>query len=206
MRIRTARRSVVPLIIAAAALIALSGSAQAMIGDPAQPHWITSDKEDYAPGELVTLTGGNWQPGEVVHIRVNDDLGETWRRDVDVLAGEDVGCGQPDEDVRALQGRGEGPGETARVGVLRRPLPRVVQVVTVGVQDAVGVGDDHVTGTRGEQQLEHGGPGRARAGHDDAHIGKVLADDPQRVGQGRQRDDRRPVLVVVEHRDVEQVA
>ena len=35
---------------------------------------IQSDKADYAPGELVTLTGGNWQPGESVNIKVNDDL------------------------------------------------------------------------------------------------------------------------------------
>jgi len=34
----------------------------------------------------VILTGGNWQPGEQVHIRVNDDAGETWRRDVDSVA------------------------------------------------------------------------------------------------------------------------
>src|SRR4051794_10049235 len=47
---------------------------------------VTSDKGDYAPGELVTLTGGNWQPGESVHINVNDSAGATWSRDVDVTA------------------------------------------------------------------------------------------------------------------------
>jgi PKD repeat protein len=47
---------------------------------------ISSDKPDYAPGELVTLTGANWQPGETVHIYVNDDWGSTWSRNVDVLA------------------------------------------------------------------------------------------------------------------------
>ena len=47
---------------------------------------IQSDKDDYAPGELVTLTGGNWQPGESIHIYVNDDDGQTWSRDVDVTA------------------------------------------------------------------------------------------------------------------------
>jgi hypothetical protein len=35
---------------------------------------IRSDKDDYAPGELVTLTGSGWQPNESVHIEVNDDL------------------------------------------------------------------------------------------------------------------------------------
>ena len=47
---------------------------------------ITSDKDDYPPGADVILTGANWQPGELVHIRVNDDQGMTWRRDVDVSA------------------------------------------------------------------------------------------------------------------------
>src|SRR5687767_8689394 len=48
--------------------------------------WIASDLPDYAPGETVTLTGGNWQPGESVHINVNDDKGQTWSRNVDVTA------------------------------------------------------------------------------------------------------------------------
>ncbi|GGI06103.1 YDG domain-containing protein [Egicoccus halophilus] len=51
--------------------------------------WITSDKDDYAPGELVTLTGGNWQPGETVNIDVDDDQTKTWRRNVDVVADAD---------------------------------------------------------------------------------------------------------------------
>jgi hypothetical protein len=53
---------------------------------PAGPPTITSDKPDYAPGELVTLTGASWQPGESVNIDVNDDQGQTWRRNVDVVA------------------------------------------------------------------------------------------------------------------------
>jgi hypothetical protein len=51
---------------------------------PAQT--IQSDKDDYAPGKTVTLTGSNWQPGESVHINVNDDQGKTWSRNVDVTA------------------------------------------------------------------------------------------------------------------------
>src|SRR5215218_3979758 len=47
---------------------------------------IQSDKADYAPGDTVTLTGSNWQPGESVHINVNDDVGQTWSRDADVTA------------------------------------------------------------------------------------------------------------------------
>src|SRR4051794_3080399 len=47
---------------------------------------ISSDRPDYSPGETVTLNGSNWQPGEVVHISVNDSAGATWNRDVDVTA------------------------------------------------------------------------------------------------------------------------
>ena len=57
--------------------------------EPAGAPTITSDKDDYPPGGTVVLTGSNWQPGEQVHIRVNDDAGETWRRDVDVVADAD---------------------------------------------------------------------------------------------------------------------
>jgi MBG domain-containing protein len=47
---------------------------------------VASDKGDYAPGELVTLRGGNWHAGETVHIHANDDQGMTWERDSDVVA------------------------------------------------------------------------------------------------------------------------
>src|SRR5829696_10360083 len=67
------------LLIVCAALIAVPVAA-ALAQDtstPAAPT-IQSDKDDYAPGELVTLTGSGWQPGESVHINVNDDVGQTW--------------------------------------------------------------------------------------------------------------------------------
>src|SRR5215210_5499827 len=47
---------------------------------------IQSDKDDYAPGELVTLTGSGWQADESVHIFVNDDIGQTWEYNNDVAA------------------------------------------------------------------------------------------------------------------------
>ncbi|HEY3335388.1 MAG TPA: hypothetical protein VGK16_09170, partial [Candidatus Limnocylindrales bacterium] len=58
---------------------------------PAAAATITSDKADYAPGELVTLAGAGWQPGESVHIFVNDDWGSSWSRNVDVTA-DDAGA------------------------------------------------------------------------------------------------------------------
>jgi VCBS repeat-containing protein len=47
---------------------------------------IQSDLADYPPGGAVTLTGSNWQPGESVHINVNDTYGASWSRNVDVTA------------------------------------------------------------------------------------------------------------------------
>lgn len=35
--------------------------------------WIVSDLDDYPPGGLVTLTGGDWAAGQVVEILVDDD-------------------------------------------------------------------------------------------------------------------------------------
>src|SRR4029079_17608769 len=69
------------------AALAFANNGRAAIAPPRPPS-VWSDKADYAPGEQVTLSGADWAPGESVHIRVNDDAGETWRRDVDVTADE----------------------------------------------------------------------------------------------------------------------
>jgi VCBS repeat-containing protein len=73
-----------------AALLAVAGTAMAITADPsgntAPAPTIQSDKADYSSGELVTLTGSNWQPGESVNIVVNDDAGQTWNRNVNVTA------------------------------------------------------------------------------------------------------------------------
>src|SRR5690349_13631225 len=52
---------------------------------------ITSDQADYQAGSTVTLTGAGWQPGENIHIFVNDSLGQTWSYNTDVAA--DAGGG-----------------------------------------------------------------------------------------------------------------
>jgi hypothetical protein len=65
--------------------LAVPGSAYAA-GAPT----IASDQADYGPGDLVTLTGTNWQPGESVHIDVDDAAGQTWSWSDDVTA-DDTG-------------------------------------------------------------------------------------------------------------------
>ena len=34
---------------------------------------VKTDKDDYAPGEIVTFTGSGWQPGETVTLKVSED-------------------------------------------------------------------------------------------------------------------------------------
>ncbi|HET9757245.1 MAG TPA: PxKF domain-containing protein [Candidatus Limnocylindrales bacterium] len=69
--------------------VATSAPAPAPTTEPSTPvgtPTIQSDLADYPPGGLVTLTGSGWQPGESVHIFVNDDWGSSWSRNVDVTA------------------------------------------------------------------------------------------------------------------------
>src|SRR5439155_26585648 len=52
----------------------------------APPASIVSDKNDYAPGGTVTLTGTNWAPGESVHIEVDDSDAQLWSHSAYVTA------------------------------------------------------------------------------------------------------------------------
>jgi HSP20 family molecular chaperone IbpA len=74
----------------AVAIFAVAGMAMAQTtdtsGSTAAAPTIQSDKEDYPPGGLVTLTGSGWQSGETVNIKVNDTYGASWSRNVDVTA------------------------------------------------------------------------------------------------------------------------
>src|SRR5215216_7931556 len=78
------RSKVTLLLIVCAALLAVPGAA--VVAQTSPGPTIQSDKADYKPGELVTLTGSGWMPGESVNIVVNDDVGQTWNRNVNVIA------------------------------------------------------------------------------------------------------------------------
>ncbi|MDQ3857750.1 MAG: PKD domain-containing protein, partial [Actinomycetota bacterium] len=82
---RPMRLLVFVLTLIAAFTFAATAAAEPIAGLPT----IWSDKSDYAPGELVTLRGSSWEPGAYVHIVVNDDDGQTWKREVDVAADAD---------------------------------------------------------------------------------------------------------------------
>ena len=51
---------------------------------PAQE--IQIEESNGALGKTVTLTGSNWRPGESVHIKLTDDQGKTWSRNVRATA------------------------------------------------------------------------------------------------------------------------
>ena len=86
-----------------------------------------------------------------------------------------------------------------RVRALRR-----AEIRHVIAEDPVAIDADDVADAGREQQLRDGGPRRTDAEGDDPHVLEALADDLQRVDERRRDDDRGAVLVVVEHRDVEQ--
>ena len=91
---RRRRKPIWALMLVAAAALLLAGSTTAFAmgtdgGSTTNP-WIQSDQADYAPGATVTLTGGNWAPGESVHVFVDDSNGHTWNHSADVTA-DDMG-------------------------------------------------------------------------------------------------------------------
>ena len=102
---------------------------------------IASDKEDYAPGELVTLSGTGWESGEQVHINVNDDDGATWQRDVDVVADADGRIGDsftlPDWFVALY--RVTATGETSGIATTTFTDARVVTTATLNGGSSVTV-------------------------------------------------------------------
>ena len=71
-----------PLFLIVASFVTPLAAAQA--ADSPTGATIASDKADYAPGELVTLTGAGWAGDTTVNIEVNDTLGKSWQRIVDV--------------------------------------------------------------------------------------------------------------------------
>jgi hypothetical protein len=78
------------IIVSALAIGPSAAQAMPVDGGTATNPWVQSDELDYAPGSTVTLSGGNWQPGENVHIFVDDTNGHTWNHSADVTA-DDAG-------------------------------------------------------------------------------------------------------------------
>ncbi len=79
-----------------------------------------------------------------------------------------------------------------------------VEIVAAFPDRALAVDTDDVGHARFHQDLGAGHPRRPDARDDDVEVGHLLVDDLQRVLQRRQHNHRGAVLIVVEHRDVEQ--
>ena len=100
-------------------------------------------------------------------------------------------------------------GQRARLGLDRmRRLPLVHALGAALVDDALGVAEDDVLVRHAERldQLDAGDRRRAGAVADELRRRDVAAGELQRVDQAGERDDRGAVLVVVEDRDVHQLA
>ncbi len=135
-----------------------------------------------------------------------DDRAVGHRRDV--VAGEQVRRGHPDEHVGARQDLVQACRYALGLvcSAIQRRDSSVVRLAARAPHPC-GRERDDVAGALREQQPDDRAarPRRPRTPRS-ATSRQRLADHPQRVRQGGQDDDRRAVLVVVEDRDVEHLA
>src|SRR5215210_1703965 len=122
---------------------------------------------------------------------------------LDVLEGEDIGGGEPQEEVGPRDGLREVTGSPLGVGVLGEPPLGLVEVLATLVDDALRIAADDVFRAGGHDDLGAGHPRSADAVHDYTKVLHLLAHDLEGVDQGGQHHDGRAVLVVVEDGDIE---
>jgi hypothetical protein len=87
-------------------------------------------------------------------------------------------------------------------------LPLIHALGATAVNDALGVAEDHVIvrHAHGLHQLGASDGGSARTVDHQLRVLDVATGEIHRIEQARRGDDRRAVLVVMEHRDVHQLA
>jgi hypothetical protein len=85
-RSRRGLKAFLPILIVLVAALAFASGAVALTDGAGAPPSVYSDQADYAPGSTVTLTGTGWQPDEVIHLFVNDNVGNTWSWSADLTA------------------------------------------------------------------------------------------------------------------------
>ena len=122
------------------------------------------------------------------HVRLEHTTGRQAQKDVGTF--DDLGQGA----CRGLLG------ESALVLVHQLGAPFVDHAGQVGHEDVLA------RQAQLEQQVQAGQRSGARARGDQLDLLQVLAHDLQAIEQRRTHDDRRAVLVVVEHRDVHALA
>ena len=89
---------------------------------------ITTDKLDYSPGEIATISGRGFQPGEIVRVKIHEDPHTPQERGFDVTADADGNFSGEylvqdyDLDMKFIVGaRGLSSGE-----LRRRPLQMLI--------------------------------------------------------------------------------
>ena len=110
-----------------------------------------------------------------------------------------------DEDIRAVQRLFE----AARFGLRRiGRLPLVHARGTAAIDDAFGIAEDDIAARQAhrQHQVETGDARRARAVDHDFGVLNFTTRQVQRVDQPGRGDDRRAVLIVMENRNVHQLA
>ena len=112
--------------------------------------------------------------------------------------------GNPDEHVGTLQGVGEGAVRGVD-GVGRFPLVHVLGPSAPEHALAVNGDDVLVFHAHGLHQPQRGDASGTRAVQNHLHFADLAARDLAGVDQAGRADDRRTVLVVMKHRDVQQV-
>jgi hypothetical protein len=122
----------------------------------------------------------------------------------DHLGLEHAGTGQAEEDIGAL----DDVGERARIRRARVALLVRIGIGPARIDHAAEVCDRHVflAQSHRDQQVEAGERRGAGARARDLDLADVLADHLEPVEHCGRDDDRRAVLVVVEHRDLHALA
>src|SRR5581483_617292 len=120
---------------------------------------------------------------------------------------DEAGTGEADQDVGAREEAVRVAPELRRVR-LRRDLllERVHASRAAPVDGSLAVAEDDVARAGRQQDAGARHAGRARAQHDDAYVFNWLLYDLQRVLEGGEDHDGRPMLVIVEDWDVHALA
>jgi hypothetical protein len=128
-------------------------------GEPSDPNIATvrTDKEDYQPGDTVTVTGAGWEPGETVSLLFHEDLDPPAHPDKTLSAVADslghifnheYGIDEADEGVRfTLTATGETSGRTAQATFTDATHLRDITVLGSQTTNPVTAGNSTTYGT-----------------------------------------------------------